>query len=55
MIPEEKEEDIQDKDDKGALSHPFDKALAEKSAKEFAESIKSGDLYRELRREGKRD
>ncbi len=55
MTPEEKKEDIQDKDDKETLSHPFDKALAEKSAKEFADSIKSGDLYRELKGEGKRD
>ncbi len=55
MTPEETKEDIQDKDDKGTLSHPFDKALAEKSAKDFADSIKSGDLYRQLKKKSKEE
>ncbi|MBK6606085.1 MAG: hypothetical protein IPH52_08870 [Leptospiraceae bacterium] len=38
-----------------AISPLVDKAFIEKSAKDFADSIKSGDLYRELRGEGKRD
>lgn len=56
MTPEEeKKEDIQDNDDYDILSHPIDKAFIEKRAKEFADSIKSGDLYRQLKKKGKEE
>jgi len=54
MTPEEKE-DIQDNEEQEAISPIVDKAFIEQSAKEFADSIKSGDLYRELKGEGKGD